>query len=244
MMVRCTWEDLLKKMVVVALGVLGTLLLGQCGLFAQTAQSRTEEIEWTWEVTPDHADLKLPNVLLLGDSITRNYFPEVTKELAGTANVYLMSSSTSLGDPRLGPQIEEFGRAEGVQFAVVHFNNGMHGWAYSEAEYGAAFPGLIAEVRKVAPGAKLVWASTTPVRKDAEPNAEKPGPTNARVDARNAIAAAAVRAAGIPIDDQHGLMMGHGDLHSDDVHFNEAGSALEGKQAAGLIRGLLGVATR
>jgi lysophospholipase L1-like esterase len=184
--------------------------------------------------------LQLPNVLLLGDSITRNYFPEVVKELAGRANVYLMASSTSLGDPRLGPQIEEFARAEGVQFAVVHFNNGMHGWAYSEAEYRAAFGGLIASVRGIAPKARLIWASTTPVRKDAAPDAEKPGATNARVDTRNAIAEAAVKAAGIPIDDQHGLMMGHGDLHSDDVHFNDAGAALEGKQAAGLIWGLLG----
>src|ERR1700733_14346016 len=50
---------------------------------------------------PPHPDPKLPNVLLLGDSLSRNYFPEVTKDLAGTANVYLMASSTSVGDPRL-----------------------------------------------------------------------------------------------------------------------------------------------
>jgi lysophospholipase L1-like esterase len=237
----------LKKIVAVVLGVVGVLLVGQCALLAQgtgSAESRTEEIEWTWEVRPVHADLKLPNVLLLGDSITRAYFPEVVKELAGTANVYLMASSTSVGDPRLGRQIDEFSKAEGVQFAVVHFNNGMHGWAYSEKEYQAAFGDLISEIRLVAPKAKLIWASTTPVRKDAVPDPEKPGATNGRVDARNAIADGFVKAAGIPVDDQHGLMMGHGDLHSDDVHFNDAGAALEGKQAAGLIRGLLESAGR
>jgi hypothetical protein len=130
--------------------VVGVLAIGMClpcVMVAQEALSRTEEIEWTWEVRPVHAELQLPNVLLLGDSITRNYFPEVVKELAGTANVYLMASSTSVGDPRLGRQIEEFSKAEGVQFAVVHFNNGMHGWAYSEKEYQAAFGGLISDVR-------------------------------------------------------------------------------------------------
>ena len=202
---------------------------------APLAESRTEEIEWTWEVRPVHADAALPNVLLLGDSITRNYFPEVRKELDGVANVYLMSSSTSLGDPRLGPQIEEFSRAEGVSFAVVHFNNGMHGWAYSEKEYGAAFPAFVAEIRKIAPGAALIWATTTPVRKDMEKE-KAAGPTNARVDARNAIAEAAMKLEGIAIDDQHGLMLKHGDLYSDDVHFNEAGSAIAGRQATEMIR--------
>jgi hypothetical protein len=68
---------------------------------AQTAVSIPEEIEWTWEVRPAHPDPKLPNVLLLGDSITRNYFPQVVKDLTGIANVYLMAVSTSVGDPRL-----------------------------------------------------------------------------------------------------------------------------------------------
>jgi lysophospholipase L1-like esterase len=199
--------------------------------FAQDATSKTEEIEWTWEVRPAHADVKLPNVLLLGDSITRNYFPEVQRQLDGVANVYLMASSTSVGDPRLARQIEEFSSAEGVKFSVVHFNNGMHGWAYSEKEYRDAFPAFVAKIRAIAPKAALIWATSTPVKKETEP-----GPTNARVDARNAIAESVVKAAGIAIDDQHGLMLKHPDLYQDSVHFNEDGSKIEGQQAAELIR--------
>jgi lysophospholipase L1-like esterase len=198
---------------------------------AQNATSRTEEIEWTWEVRPALADPKLPNVLLLGDSITRAYFPEVGRQLAGVANVYLMASSTSVGDPRLGRQIEEFSKAEGVKFSLVHFNNGMHGWAYSEQEYREAFPDFVSEIRAIAPKAVLIWATTTPVKKETEP-----GPTNARVDARNAIAESLVKQSGIAIDDQHGLMAKHGDLYLDSVHFNEQGATIEGKQAAELIR--------
>jgi hypothetical protein len=207
------------------------VLVGAGASLAAQSVSIPEEIEWTWEVRPAHADAKLPNVLLLGDSITRNYFPEVKKDLSGVANVYLMASSTCVGDPRLPHQIAEFVALENVKFRVVHFNNGMHGWDYTEAQYKAAFPGFLRAVRKAAaPGGALIWATTTPVRADAT------GATNARVDARNAIADALAKARGIPIDDQHALMVKHEDLHQDPVHFNSAGSDLEGDQAAASIR--------
>lgn len=103
-----------------------------------------KEIEWTWEVRTPDPDPNLPNVLLLGDSISRNYFPEVRKNLAGIANVYLMASSTSVGDPRLEHQIKESAAIEKVRFRLVHFNNGMHGWAYTELQYKAAFPASFA----------------------------------------------------------------------------------------------------
>jgi hypothetical protein len=229
----------LNRRLVVGFIVVTILLLCQSAVLAQEVSSRTEEIEWTWEVRPVHADAKLPNVLLLGDSITRAYFPEVGRQLAGVANVYLMASSTSVGDPRLTRQIEEFSSAEGVTFSVVHFNNGMHGWAYSEREYREAFAAFLAEIRTIAPKAALIWATTTPVKKETEP-----GPTNARVEARNAIAESLVKPAGIAIDDQHGLMVKHADLYQDSVHFSEAGAAIQGKQAAELIRRELSPAQR
>src|SRR5258708_24692029 len=139
--------------------------------------SSRKEIEWTWEVGPPHPNPLLPNVLLLGDSISRNYFPQVTKDLTEVANVYLMASSTCVGDPRLPHQIVEFAAMEKVQFRVVHFNNGMHGWGYSEAQYQAAFPELLLAVRSLLEkDGSLIWASTTPVREDAIG-----GATNTRV---------------------------------------------------------------
>ncbi len=204
-------------------------------LVAQKPASIPEEIEWTWEVRPPHPDAQLPNVLLLGDSISRNYFPQVTKDLAGVANVYLMASSTSVGDPRLPHQIAEFAAMEKVPFRVVHFNNGMHGWGYGEAQYQAAFPQFLRAVRSLVDKAgALIWANTTPVRVDATT-----GATNARIDERNAIAEKIVKAARIPIDDQHSLMAQHFDLFQDDVHFNPAGADIQGDQAASAIRSAL-----
>jgi len=216
--------------------VFATLALaGAVTAITQEPVSIPEEIEWTWEVRPPHPDAKLPNVLLLGDSISRNYFPQVTKELEGITNVYLLASSTSVGDPRLPHQIAEFARLENIHFRVVHFNNGMHGWGYSEAQFKASFPLLIAAVRALAgKDGALVWANITPVKDDAEI-----GATNPRIDARNAIALALVQAEGIPVDDQHSLMMKHLDLFEDSVHFNPAGANIMGVQAAATIRAAL-----
>jgi hypothetical protein len=215
---------------------LAAILLSFLAPLSLPAQEATtsipEGIEWTWEVRPVHPDPKLPNVLLLGDSITRNYFPEVTSDLAGIANVYLMASSTSVGDPRLQQQMAEFATMEGVLFSVVHFNNGMHGWAYSETQYRAAFPVFLRAVKKLTGSNRaLVWATITPIGQDA-PN----GATNQRVDARNAIATSLVQAEGIPVDDQHALMMQHQDLHEDPLHFNASGAVLQGDQAAATIK--------
>jgi hypothetical protein len=219
------------------IAIFAMLMLGQLTctfVCAQERASRTEEISWTWEVRPAHTVADLPNVLLLGDSITRNYYPEVQRQLAGKANVYLLATSASIGDPRLLRELADYSTAEPVRFSVVHFNNGMHGWAYSEAEYRDAFSSLIAAVRAMAPSAALVWANTTPVKKDSEP-----GPKNARIDARNAIAQSFIKSNGMALDDQHALMAQHSDLYLDEVHYGDKGSELQGKQAAETIRTLL-----
>jgi hypothetical protein len=207
-----------------------------CGLLAvralaQDHASRPEEVEWTWEVRPAHVDPKLPNVLLVGDSITRNYYPEVQRQLTDVANVYLFAASTCVGDPRLPHQLAEFASMEAVPFKVVHFNNGMHGWTYSEEEYKAAFPSYLRASRKIAPKASFIWATTTPVKAD-----EKPGPTNARIEDRNRIARSFITDEGIQVDDQYALMIHHADLYEDNVHFNAAGAVIQGKQVAQSIR--------
>ena len=197
----------------------------------QPHASRPEEIEWTWEVRPAQASPKLPNVLLLGDSITRNYFLQVTKDLEGVANVYLMTSSTSVGDPRLASQIAEFAKLQGVRFAVVHSNNGMHGWGYTEAQFKVAFPSFLDAVDALPGHGKLIWSNITPVKPECTT-----GATNPRIDSRNAIAEGLVSARKIPIDDQHALMENHLDAFQDTVHFNKSGSAIMGDQAAAIIK--------
>ncbi len=199
---------------------------------AQTQLPITEKIEWTWTGRPEAPQPNLPNVLLVGDSITRGYYPAVEKGLAGVANVYLFATSCSSGDPRLSGQLHDYFAMMGVKFAVAHFNNGMHGWGYTEQQYAAGLPAMIAALRDGAPQAKFFWATTTPVLHDST----KGESTNARIDERNRLAAAIMVKDGIAIDDQHALMLEHQDTHNGDVHFTAEGSAIQAAQVAQIIR--------
>jgi lysophospholipase L1-like esterase len=205
-----------------------------CALFAgaQAHLPLTEKIEWTWTDRPETVAPALPNVLLVGDSITRGYYPAVAKQLAGVANVYLFATSASSGDARLPRQLHDYFSMMGVSFAVIHFNNGMHGWGYTEPQYAASLPQLIAAFRADQLHAALVWATITPVLHDST----KGESTNARIDERNRLATACMSSQGIRVDDQHALMLQHQSLHADDVHFNEEGSALQAVQVAASLR--------
>jgi hypothetical protein len=121
-----------------------------------------EAIEWC-DIWISHAnETNLPRVLLIGDSIARDYYPEVEKHLAGKAFVARLATSRFVADPVLLKEIELV--LDQAKFDVIHFNNGMHGWQHTEAEYRKAFPKLVKTIRAHAPKARLIWAATTPLR--------------------------------------------------------------------------------
>ena len=217
------------------LASLAAMLLFALAAIAQPHLPITEKIEWTWTDRPETPSPALPNILLVGDSITRAYYPEVAKQLSAEANVYLFATSASSGDPRLPRQLGDYFRMMGVSFVAIHFNNGMHGWGYTEAQYASGLGGMVAAMRAGAPKARLVWANTTPVLHDSTAGES----TNARIDERNRLAAALMAREAIPIDDQHALMLPHPELHDGDVHFTAAGSALQATTVAAALRPLL-----
>jgi len=193
-----------------------------------------EKIEWTWSDRPDQPDPQLPNVLLEGDSITRNYYEPVQTLLKGQANVYLFATSLSAGDPRLAGQIRDYLTGRPITFSIIHLNNGMHGADYTIKDFSAYYRELMSPIKGLAPQAKCIVATTTPVRKDLPDY-----PTNTEIDQRNAAAIAYATEFSCALDDQHGLMMRHQDLHSDDVHFGPEGSAIQARQVAASIEALL-----
>jgi hypothetical protein len=145
--------------------VAGLMLACVLPVGAQTRRNVLERTEWTYSVAADKPDSALPNILLIGDSITRAYSGDVAKELTGKANVYYLATSASIADIRLPRQIDEyFTMMQPIHWSLVHFNNGMHGWGYTEEEYSRYFPEILTSVHAGAPGARLVWAMTTPVR--------------------------------------------------------------------------------
>jgi lysophospholipase L1-like esterase len=196
-----------------------------------------ENIEWLDVWIPGNAVKDQPRVLLMGDSITRGYYKPVEDALKGKAVVCRLTTSKSLGDPALLDEVKlVLGQAK---FDVVHFNNGMHGWGYTEDEYARAIPDPVATVRKGAPGAKLVWASTTPVQVAGKP--DQLDPKTERVKARNKVAAEAMAKEKIPVIDLYGLVVDKPEWFSPDgVHLTAKGSAAMGERIAGEVLKLLG----
>lgn len=195
-----------------------------------------EDIEWSrsWVPGLNHSDK--PHVLLIGDSITEAYSGVVEKELEGKAYVARLATSKSLGDPAYLQEVELV--VGHVNFQVIHFNNGMHGTGYSEAEYGRDYPKLIAILKRSNPDATLICATTTPQR--ASHHLDQLTSFTDRIKARNAIAVGNAQAGKIQIDDLFGLVENHPDYYSDDgTHFNSSGVEIEGKQVARVIQSAL-----
>src|SRR5712672_626543 len=112
---------------------------------SNTSPPAREAIEWC-DIWISHAnETNLPRVLLIGDSIARDYYAEVEKRLAGKAFVARLATSRFVADPVLLKEIELV--LDGTKFDIIQFNNGMHGWQHSEAEYRKAFPKLIKTIR-------------------------------------------------------------------------------------------------
>jgi lysophospholipase L1-like esterase len=197
-----------------------------------------ESIEWC-DIWISHAnETNLPRVLLIGDSIARDYYPEVEKQLDGKAFVARLATSRFVADPVLLKEIElVLGEA---QFNIILFNNGMHGWHHTETEYQNGLPKFIKSIRVYAPKAKLIWATTTPLRDGKGVTYDtKAEYSDERITARNAIASKIVAARKIPTVDLNAAVRGHAELHSDNVHFNGQGSQILAGQASAVIRKLL-----
>jgi GDSL-like Lipase/Acylhydrolase family len=197
-----------------------------------------EAIEWC-DIWISHAnETNLPRVLLIGDSIARDYYPEVEKHFAGKAFVARLATSRFVADPVLLKEIELV--LDQTKFDVVHFNNGMHGWQHSEAEYRRAFPKFFKTIRAHAPKAKLVWATTTPLRDGKSVTYDtKAEYSDERIAARNALAAEIVAVQHIPTVDLYAAARGHPEYHSDNVHFNGQGVQILAAQVCAAVEKLL-----
>jgi len=136
-----------------------------------------------WVCKPDP---KLPNVLILGDSISIGYTLQVLEILKGKVNVFrpvnpegtrpVNCNGTVNGLQRCG----KFLKAQ--KWDVIHFNWGLHDLKHVKEAYGneksndpndpqqstleeyeVNLKNIVAELKKT--GAKLVFATTTPVVK-------------------------------------------------------------------------------
>lgn len=188
-----------------------------------------ERIEWIdiW-VTNAHKD-DLPRVLLVGDSITRGYFGDTEKLLAGKASCARLTTSKCVSDPTFNDDLQLLLRQ--YKFSAIHFNNGLHGWGYTEDQYRDGLTQTVAAMKEYAADTKFIWATTTPVR--AKNDLQEFEERTKRVRVRNEIAAAIMKEHGFATNDLFVLVEKHPEWHSSDgVHFNAKGKKAQAKQVA------------
>jgi|SaaInlStandDraft_1057018.scaffolds.fasta_scaffold05801_4 hypothetical protein len=193
---------------------------------------RREPIEWCDIWIRGCTGTDLPRVLMIGDSITKSYFHYVDKALKGRFCCGQLATSKCVGDPRL---IKEFELAfcEG-DFEVIHFNNGMHGWDYTEKQYADGLAESFDWLIKTAPKARLIWAQTTPKR-EGEGWLQFNEEITERVRVRNRTATSLVEERGLEINDLFSVVVDRPDYFIDGVHFTPEGREALGKKVVEVI---------
>lgn len=169
-----------------------------------------------WDFVAD--DPKLPRVLLIGDSVSRGYTQAVRKELAGKVNVH--RAPANCGPTASGlKNLEAWLGDPAKKWDAIHFNFGIHNRATAPDVYEKDLEQLVARLK--ATGAKLIWATTTPIPPDTK---DGEAATVAIVE-KNKIAAAVMKKNGVIIDDLYAWILP--DLakfqNPKDVHFTGPG---------------------
>jgi len=212
--------------------------------FAQPgATTRSQDDPQAKEVREDP---RLPNVLLVGDSISLAYTPVVRELLRGKANVWHTPANDGSSDT-VAPALAIRVAAAGKKWAVIHFNYGI--WdvvRYHVTDKATGKPAIVlgttpeqyeknlrlaAKLLK-ATGAKVIFATTTPV----SPQADKES-----VPERNDLARKVMQDSAIAVDDLYSAILPRQtELQmTDGVHYIPAGSELLAKSVVASIEAQL-----
>lgn len=233
---------IMKKVTIWFLGLSAVLYAGEKTTF-YTPQQDLGGLEQNSDTRSD-----LPNVLVLGDSISIGYTRPLTALLKNVANVQRPPENcgnTARGLVRIDAWLGD------TKWDVIHFNWGLHDLCYRSRDksgkvqrdkingkqdvpleqYEKNLEQLVQRLEKT--GAVLIWASTTPV-----PEGEAGRVAGDELE-YNAVAEKVMKRHGIMIDDLHttavrfnsSLWAGPGN-----VHFKPEGSGKLAAQVAEVVR--------
>ena len=188
-------------------------------------------------VRPIKDEPGLPRVLLIGDSISIGYTLEVRELLKGKANVHRIPVNGGATEVGLAKMKEWLGDGK---WDVIHFNFGLHDAKHKSAtEFRASREEYAENLRKLIEmmkptGAKLIFATTTPVPKDGKLSATR---IFDGIPERNEIAKKVMADNGVGIDDLYAVVLPVRDKvgRDNDVHFGPEGYELIAKAVADSI---------
>jgi len=175
-----------------------------------------------------HDDPKLPRVLLIGDSVSRGYTQPARKFLAGIANVHRAPANC-------GPTITGLKNIDvwlgDRKWDLIYFNFGIHDRNTPIADYTQRLEELVECMKKT--GAKLVWATTTPI-----PDDPLKKQSAASIEERNIAAAELMRKHGVGTDNLFAAVSPNLAAMQipNDVHFNAKGYDFLGETVAKKIQ--------
>jgi len=127
---------------------------------------KLERYEWCdfwWEET-DKDDK--PRVLLIGDSITRDYRSTVNELIKEKGYVDMLATSKGIDNPSLIREIDYILGHENFKYKVIHFNNGLHARYLAENEYEKYLEKIVLHIMKNSGNAQIILVKTTPVTKE------------------------------------------------------------------------------
>jgi len=245
----------------------GLMAIGACGGFVLSSVAYSGLASSTVEAVialRDHikrsvaifeapVDPSLPNVLIIGDSISISYILPVRKRLEGIANVIRPVANCESTLSILENLDHWLGQ---TQWAVIHFNAGLHDLAHVQSEgiapgkqtmvpveygprwvsidaYRSNLEKIVERLKKT--GAKLVFATTTPVPAGAKSRVPED------VAHYNDVALAVMREQGVQIDDLYSAVVESAYQYQkpQDVHFYPEGSDILASRVASSIKARL-----
>ncbi len=195
-----------------------------------------EHIEWshTWLMAVNSTDK--PHVLLIGDSITEAVFGRVEARFKDTAYLCKLTTSKSLGDPLLFDEVRTTLR--NTHFEVIHFNNGMHGVGYTEAQYARDYARMLRLIKAEAPRAKLVLVTTTSQRTPGQ--LDRLTDFNERIKVRNQTVRRLAAKNGLLVNDLFALVADRQDFTSGDgTHLSAAGIDAQADRVCAVLEPLI-----
>jgi len=216
--------------------ILASLLLAinqaafsQEGKSEQKPKIERENIEWCDVWIPGATNTNKPRVLLVGDSITKGYYKVASDQLGDRATCARFATSACVADPAFHVQLEAL--LSQYTFALIHFNNGLHGVGYTEEEYQAGYEKALKSIQKHSPSTKLVLALSTPLNETSSANSLNP-----RMNERNRIVSELAKTYGATVNDLHSISKGHPEYYTDAYHYKAVAIELQGKQVAEAIK--------
>lgn len=177
-----------------------------------------ERFEWVQSWCDEAPSNDLPRVLLIGDSITRQYQDRVRELLRGKCYVDYFSSSYAVDSPIYQTLIKAF--VGDSKYDIIHFNNGLHGFHIGKSTYKSRLKKLL----KTFPSdCKVILASTTFVFEEGNVIPDKMW--GKRVSERNVAIAELSEEFGFPIDNLYSVSqtIDSNGRSNDGTHFKEEG---------------------